>query len=108
MKKAKVDKPTIEIVEKDENPEIKVPKEPVIAQKVVEKLSIYDQNVQHLTKFQKTKTHEQLKYTNPLRDYSHIHSGRLLKALIDTNDGKKVKKKQIAKLRKDVLKYQKD
>lgn len=69
---------------------------------------MYEQNVEQLTKFQETKSHEQLKYTNPLRDYSHILSGRLLKALIDTKDGKKGTKKQIAKLRRDVLAYQKD
>lgn len=43
-----------------------------------------------------------------MRDYSHILSGRLLKALIGTDDGKKGKKKQMVRLRRDVLKYQKD
>ena len=81
-------------------------KESLNDQKVIEKPSLFDLNVQQWDSFQKTKTHEQLKYSNPLRDYSHILSGRLLNALIVTEEerkGKKLKKKQVVKLRKDVV-----
>lgn len=44
--------------------------------------SLVFQNTAYLTAFLETPTEEQLKFTNPLRDYAHLLSGRLLDQLI--------------------------